>query len=306
MAALVDPLSFTSNHQNFDNELNNTEQESTLDSVDKKSFRNYEDNKRKSIVETHYRLMRENQTVEFVNKMHEKYNYREPRAYMTVREGFEKLESYVDSADPDVSVPNLVHMLQTAEGIRKDGLPDWMQLIGLIHDMGKMMFLWGTADEGQDGSGDVAQWALGGDTWVVGCEIPDTVVFPQFNSLNKDASDLRYNTELGIYSEGCGLDSVKFTYGHDEYMYQMVVANKCNFPEEGLAMLRYHSAYPWHREGSYKQFMNEKDRRMLPWIVKFNDYDLYTKSDDNILDVEALWPYYQSLIDKYMPGRLMW
>jgi hypothetical protein len=27
------------------------------------------------------------------------------------------------------------------------------------------MFLWGTAEDGQDGSGDVAQWALGGDTW---------------------------------------------------------------------------------------------------------------------------------------------
>lgn len=27
---------------------------------------------------------------------------------------------------------------------------------------------------------------------------------------------------------------------------------------------------------------------------------------DGVLDVEAVWPYYQSLIDKYMPGKLEW
>lgn len=277
-----------------------------LDSVDKTHFRNYEDNYRKEIVDTHYRLMRTNQTVEFVKKMHQKYSFDVPRARMTVKEGFLKLGNYVDSADPDVSIPNLIHNLQTAEAIRKDGHPDWMQLIGLIHDMGKMMFLWGTAEEGQDGSGNIAQWALGGDTWVVGCKIPDSVVHPQYNSLNKDSHDPRYNTELGMYSKGCGLDNVMFAYGHDEYIYQMVKANNCPFPDEGLYMLRYHSAYPWHKEGEYKQFMNDKDREMLPWVQLFNDYDLYTKSDDVLPVVEELWPYYQTLIDKYMPGELKW
>jgi inositol oxygenase len=42
-------------------------------------------------------------------------------------------------------------MIQTAEGIRKRGHPDWMQLVGLIHDMGKIMFLWGDDSIGQNG-----------------------------------------------------------------------------------------------------------------------------------------------------------
>ena len=42
-------------------------------------------------------------------------------------------------------------MLQTAEAIRKRGHPDWMQLVGLIHDMGKIMFLWGDDSIGQNG-----------------------------------------------------------------------------------------------------------------------------------------------------------
>lgn len=31
-----------------------------------------------------------------------------------------------------------------------------------------------------------------------------------------------------------------------------------------------------------------------------------TQDDDNRLDVRALRPYYESLIDKYVPGVLQW
>jgi len=34
-------------------------------------------------------------------------------------------------------------------------------------------------------------------------------------------------------------------------------------------------------------------------------YDLYTKSVD-VPDIESLMPYYQSLIDKYIPGEIEW
>lgn len=38
-------------------------------------------------------------------------------------------------------------------------------------------------------------------------------------------------------------------------------------------------------------------------LVFFSRYDLYTKSE-KIPDIEKLWPYYQSLIDKYLPGDI--
>ena len=56
---------------------------------------------------------------------------------MTIWEGFEALKGYVDSSDPDSDLPNMEHMLQTAESIRAAGHPDWMILTGLLHDMGK-------------------------------------------------------------------------------------------------------------------------------------------------------------------------
>lgn len=121
--------------------------------------------------------------------------------------------------------------------------------------MGKIMFLWGNGIDGQDGySPNGKQWALGGDTFVVGCQIPDdAVILPQFNGLNPDMSNPRYNTKYGIYEPHCGLDKLKFAWGHDEYMYRMLVANECSIPREGLDMIRYHSAYPWHDKVSQRK-----------------------------------------------------
>jgi hypothetical protein len=78
-----------------------------------------------------------------------------------------------------------------------------MQVTALLHDLGKNLYLWGCDEEG---TGQNAQFALVGDTFVVGCRLPEGCVYPEFNSLNSDMSDPRYNTELGIYQEGCGLE----------------------------------------------------------------------------------------------------
>mmetsp|Transcript_23457 Transcript_23457/g.21333 ORF Transcript_23457/g.21333 Transcript_23457/m.21333 type:complete len:283 (+) Transcript_23457:50-898(+) len=278
------------------------------------NYRNYDNSKKQEIVENHYKLMRINQTVEFVNRMRDKYSFNNNkyRLKMSIRDAFKELEGYVDSSDPDTDLPNLIHMLQTAEGIRKDGHPDWMQLVGLLHDMGKIMYLWGISNDGQEGTATGQQWALGGDTWVVGCEIPNTVVFPQFNELNKDSNNIKYTSKYGIYDPHCGLDNLLLAYGHDEYMYHMLVANKTTIPKEGLAMIRYHSFYPWHSGKSYSHLTNEEDDYLLEWILKFNKYDLYTKNDNNIDDInmDKLWPYYHSLIIKYFPNsnvdELVW
>ena len=101
-------------------------------------FRNYEDSDRQKVVENHYRMMRTNQTVDFVDKMYKKY-HKFDKKQMTIWEAFEVLEGYVDSSDPDTELPNIEHAFQTAEGIRAAGLPDWFQLVGLIHDLGKMV-----------------------------------------------------------------------------------------------------------------------------------------------------------------------
>ena len=50
-------------------------------------------------------------------------------------------------------------------------------------------------------------------------------------------------------------------------MYQMLKFNKCAIPEEGLAMIRYHSCYPWHSKNEYDHFMSEKDHDLKKFKI---------------------------------------
>lgn len=284
----------------------------TNDKADE-AFRVYDVRDSPARVVEHYRDMRRFQTLEFYEKMERKYDFSNGnyRRLMTIEEAFLELENYVDASDPDLDLPNLLHLLQTAEGIRRAGHPDWLQLTGLLHDMGKIMFLWGTGEDGQDGySPDGKQWALGGDTFVVGCQIShDAVVFPEFNELNPDSSHPTYSTKLGIYDENCGLDQLKFAWGHDEYMYRMLDANDCTIPREGLDMIRYHSAYPLHDKGAYKHLLKAEDEERINWVRLFNQFDLYTKDETNDLreSTEEILPYYRGLLEKYgLGGKLRW
>lgn len=44
----------------------------------------------------------------------------------------------------------------------------------------------------------------------------------QFFKDNVDSQNPKFNTKLGIYKEECGLDNVVMSWGHDEYMYQVM------------------------------------------------------------------------------------
>ena len=92
------------------------------------------------------------------------------------------------------------------------------------------------------------------------------------------------------------------SWGHDEYLYQVV---RDRLPEEALYMIRYHSCYPIHKEGAYQALMSDHDRAMFRWVDAFNVYDLYTKSSERV-DVDGLRPFYEELIEEYLPGKLSW
>ncbi len=252
------------------------------------SYRNYDDPKRDS-VRNFYKLNHINQTFDFVKTKQEDF-LRFNRKQMTVWEAFDFLNTLVDDSDPDTDLDQFQHLLQTSEAIRKDGHPDWMVLVGLMHDLGKVLCLFGEE-----------QWAVVGDTFPVGCKYSDKIVYPEFFSQNPDFNNEKYNTKFGIYEPNCGLKNVQMSWGHDEYIYQLL---KDYLPEPALYMLRYHSFYSWHREGEYDYLMNDHDREMLKWVNLFNPYDLYSKCPD-IPKWEEIKPYYENLIKKYLPETLM-
>ncbi|XP_023671856.1 inositol oxygenase [Paramormyrops kingsleyae] len=269
--------------------------ETNINDDAKSGYRNFQNGDLIERVYRTYKIMHTNQTLAFVKKKHEMWSGCN-HTQMNMMESIGTLDQLVDESDPDVDFPNSFHAFQTAEGIRQEHPDkDWFQLIGLIHDIGKIMAFWGEP-----------QWAVVGDTFPVGCKFQNSIVFRGTTFVdNPDEQNPAYNTEYGIYQPQCGLDNVWMSWGHDEYLYRVMKFNKCSIPEEGLYMLRFHSFYPWHTHGDYMHLCNEKDQHMLPWVKEFNKFDLYTKSTD-LPDVEKLKPYYQSLIDKYCPGELYW
>ncbi|MFD2100401.1 inositol oxygenase family protein [Flagellimonas iocasae] len=253
----------------------------------KEEFRNYDDPARDTVKEF-YRMNHTFQTYDFVMEKEKEFlslNRRE----MGLWDAVEYLNTLVDDSDPDIDLDQTQHLLQTSEAIRADGQPDWFVLTGFLHDLGKVLCLFGEP-----------QWAVVGDTFPVGCQFSDKIVYPEFFSANPDIDNEQFNTKLGVYKENCGLRNVHLSWGHDEYLYHVM---KDYLPEEGLYMIRYHSFYAQHREHAYDHLMDKHDHEMFKWVNKFNPYDLYTKAPVKP-NVKELRPYYEDLAAKYLPDTI--
>lgn len=259
------------------------------------NFRDY-NNSPNHVIET-YKMNHTYQTVNYVRSMHKKY-FNFDTCKMTIWEAIEKLNNIIDESDPDLDLPQIIHALQTAEAIRKV-YPDkdWLHLVGLIHDLGKVLSL--------EEFGSLPQWSVVGDTFPVGCQFSKKIVYPEFFKYNPDYNDKRYNTKYGIYTPNCGLDNLLFSFGHDEYMYQVLIHNKCMIPKIGLDIIRYHSFYPLHKDNEYEYLLSENDYKLKEELHNFSKFDLYTKSNISMYDIDSLKEYYQGLIDKYFNNDLL-
>jgi len=264
-------------------------------------FRNFVDSPYEELVCKTYRLNHTYQTVDFVAKQKE-IHLSFSKGTMSLWDVFKRLEKLVDESDPDNNLPQIFHAIQTAETLRRD-FPehDWLHLVGLIHDLGKMLVL--------PEFGENPQWAVVGDTFPVGCAFSPKVCKALFFCDNPDVTNFRYNTLYGIYQPECGLTNLQMSWGHDEYMYQVLVHNGCTLPQLGLNIIRFHSFYVWHRDGGYSYLMNDTDHETLKWCQRFSQADLYSKANKvpTQEDIDALMPYYQGLVAKYLPKeKLDW
>ena len=253
----------------------------------KEAFRNYEDPARDTVREF-YRQNHIHQTFDFVRSKEDQYLTLSKKE-MPLWEAVEFLNTLVDDSDPDTDLDQTQHLLQTSEAIRADGHPGWFILTGFLHDLGKVLCLFGEP-----------QWAVVGDTFPVGCQHSDKIVYSKYFSENPDSTHQVYSEKMGIYSENCGLDNVHMSWGHDEYIYHIM---KDYLPEEGLYMLRYHSFYSQHREKAYDHLMSRHDHEMFKWVDKFNKYDLYSKAAVPP-NVKELRPFYEDLAAKFLPDTL--
>jgi inositol oxygenase len=252
-------------------------------------FRNYKADANPTVTEF-YRQNHANQTLEYVLQKKAQYGKLD-RGKKSIWEAAEYLNTLVDDSDPDTDLSQIEHLMQTSEAIRRDGHPRWFVLTGFIHDLGKVLCLYGEP-----------QWGVVGDTFPTGCAYSDQIVFPEFFAANPDSSVPEYQTKYGIYEPNCGLDKVHLSWGHDEYIYTVT---RNYLPEPAQYMLRYHSFYPAHKHGAYQHLMNKQDEEMFEWVRKFNPYDLYSKGSEKP-NLKELRPYYEDLIAEFFPDKIDW
>lgn len=271
-----------------------------------KQFRTYE---KDTPVYQQYKLQRENQTYDFAKSLKERHNFnmKKSNTLFDVMKYIDMLDDFIDNSDPDISLSNINHLYQTAEAIRKDNLPEWLQLVGFLHDLGKIIgILFNNANEGTSTD---TQWSIVGDTYILGCKLRNNDVYPELDLLSPDMMNNQYNTNMGIYTNNCGLSNCTFTWGHDEFLYDVLqynrkIGNVNNLPEEADYVIRFHSLYPWHTFNEYIEFEDELDKKNKYWVQLFNKYDLYTKENTKA-DIKVLKPYYQELINKFFPNGLI-
>lgn len=211
---------------------------------------------------------------------------RGPPVRMTLWDLLGALEGLRDESDPDTDLPQSQHAFQTAERLRREHPDeDWLHLVGLIHDCGKALQLFGEPPE-----------HVVGDTFPVGCAFDPAVVYPELFAGNPDHG--RYDAD-GLYRRHCGFDAVRFSFGHDEYLARVLEGHApCLLPPRAIYVVRYHSFYAWHQGGAYDHLAGVVDRALLPLLRSFQRCDLYSKAAPPV-DVAAVRPYYARLMRKY-------
>ena len=239
-----------------------------------------------------YKEMHENQTLEHVLTMKKKYE--KPKLQMSIQKALSLMDDFIDPSDPDLDVPNSIHAYQTAERCRKQFPNDKdLQITCLIHDLGKVLFHFGEPN-----------WNVVGDTYVVGCDFSKRIVYPE--TFKKNPEYGKYD-ECGIYEKECGIEKLHLSYGHDEYLYNVLKRNKekHKLGNRYLNMIRFHSFYPWHTEKGYQHFNKTSDEEILNDVLLFNSFDLYSKEDEcNITnDIKR---YYDELLNEYFLDTLEW
>lgn len=296
----------------------------------------------------HYRRMWRKQSVAYVSKMQERYSAFD-LCTMTIQGALDLAKhlpanpfsvSAVHSREHETntgrrtegfSLPSVRTLLfHTAELARKEGHPDWVQFVALIHGLaGALMCLgWSNSSDSlhsssikpqvDGGEDDDFDWTIYADGRVMGCKASENSTFAEFRHLNPDRGDTRKSTTNGIYTEHVGLEKVLLSWSSSDYMHSMLKHNKVQLPNEAYAVLKLFPLVDWHTRGKHASLSNETDEELKLFVAEF--YELFHQSMDVVHsptestgkhemsdgDCAQLWKNHYSLIaKKYGAGGIL-
>ena len=177
----------------------------------------------------------------------------------------------------------------------------WLPLIGLIHDLGKILVL--------PEFGYFPEYFSVGDIYPLGCKFQNSNIYyeKKYHELCEDFKNTSYQSENGIYKTHCGFESLTMTFSHDYYLYNVLLRTCHILPPEALYIIRFHSFYAWHTPHnnirSYTNLANKLDWINLPLLKLFQKTDLYSKHN-TLPVISKLEDYYNNLINKFIQGPL--
>lgn len=99
------------------------------------------DGKIHSSVVDMFKENRERQTFDYVMQAREKYRKLD-KATLSIWDVLDQLDN-LEFDKNTVQLQQKVHAFQMAEAMRREGMPRWMILTGLIHDLGKYLYVLG-------------------------------------------------------------------------------------------------------------------------------------------------------------------
>lgn len=253
-----------------------------------------------------YRHFCTTQTVDFVRRMHCIHTQFD-RCRMTLEEAL-GLASNVPANQFSVGGPSRRSLLfATAHLAKKEGYPDWIQFVALVHGLAFVVRNVGDSD---------FDWTLPDvDSRVVGCKATTGSPWSHMRCLSPDEDDSRYNTHVGMYSRRCGLEKVLLSWGSSEYMYYMLKHNKVGLPDEAFKLLKLGPLVDWHSYDKHRDLSTDEDERARQSASDF--YNLCQKATRSVAggtrmsDSEclALWQsHYSFVVRKYVgtSGKLSW
>ncbi len=236
-----------------------------------------------------YRRNHREQTLEKAGQLRARWSQRR-LGRATVWDRLMSLAEVNDESDADLeSMSQLGHALQTANSVVDAGLgEDWI-ITALVHDLGKILLQQGEPQE-----------FVVGDIFPLGCAYSENIIRHEYLRENPDWKNPDYQSRCGIYDEHCGLDEVVFSYGHDEYGYEVF---RDRLPREYAWTIRYHSFQSI--AGDYLHLFSDEDLRLREAMMKpFARHDLYTKNPRVV--VERRLADYRDLITRRFPDPIDW
>lgn len=233
-------------------------------------------------------------------------------AFLPLRKGkkgmwalIQKARKYADGSDPDHIKAQLLHLYGAAKKAMEMKMPKWFVLTCLIHDGGKFLMEW------------IPEHRVVGDTFPHLIKPGKEEIFYEEFKRNKDWKLVSKKGPNGFYSKSCGLDSMLMTWGHDEYLFNIVFdwikqnaeyvkkTWKCTALELRLMlyMIRFHSFYAFHRQGGYKSLWSKTDTKLRPYLRVFSMFDLYSKPD-KLPPLREMDKDFKPLVESFFPTKM--